>query len=152
MEKKSAFTQEIYTECVIHAPAARIYAILSDFANYGMWTNEMIISGDTQPGGVICVKVKTANDGNGWYQFRSMMKANNEHSIAMDNVLLAPFIFLGKNRFEIIPVSEDTARFVNAEEFSGFAVPFVRKKSLLQTTRRFKQNVNAALKLTAEKR
>jgi hypothetical protein len=150
MEKKSVFVQEIYTECEINAPACEVYSVLSDFANYNMWTNEIIISGETQPGGKMQVKVKTADNGNGWYQLSSKMKQNNERIIAFNNVLYAPFLFMGKHRFEIIPLSNDRTKFINAEEFSGLLVPFVRKKNLLSTTRKFKENVNLALKRTAE--
>jgi hypothetical protein len=150
MEKKSAFVQEIYTECEINAPACKVYSVISDFANYNMWTNEIRISGDTQPGGKMHVDVKTANNGNGWFKLSSKMEKNNERIIAFDNALSAPFFFLGKHRFEMIPLSEDKTKFINAEEFSGFAVPFVRKKNLLQNTRRFKENVNSALKKRVE--
>ena len=150
MEKKSAFTQEIYTECEINAPAYKVYSVISDFTNYHLWTNEITISGDTQTGGKMQVNVKTADNGNMWFKLSSKMKINNERIIAFDNVLCVPFLFLGKHRFEIIPLSEDKTKFINAEEFSGFTVPFVRKKNLLQNTRRFKENVNYALKKRVE--
>jgi hypothetical protein len=94
--------------------------------------------------------VKTADNGNGWYQLSSKMKQNNERIIAFNNVLYAPFLFMGKHRFEIIPLSNGRTKFINAEVFSGLTVPFVRKKNLQITTRRFKENVNLALKRTAE--
>lgn len=96
------------------------------------------------------MKVKTANNGNGWYKLSSKMKENNERIIAFDNVLCVPFLFLGKHHFEILPLSKDKTKFINVEEFSGFTVPFIRKKSLLQNTRRFKENVNLALKKRVE--
>lgn len=142
--------QEIYTECEINAPAYKLYSIILDFANYNIWTNEMTITGDTQSGGKIRVSVKTANNGNGWYRLSSKIKKIDDHIIAIDNVLCAPFLFLGKHRFEIIPLSEDKTKFINAEEFSGLAVPFVRKKILLRNTRRFKENFNSALKKRVE--
>jgi hypothetical protein len=74
------------------------------------------------------------------------MEQNNEKIIVFNNVLYAPFLFLGKHRFEIIPVSNERSRFINAEVFSGLLVPFVRKENLLITTRRFKENLNFALK------
>jgi len=150
MEKKSAFTQEIYTECEINAPAYKVYSVISDFANYHLWTNEITISGDTQPDGKMQVNVKIGNNGNGWYKLSSKMKENNDRIIAFDNVLCAPFLFVGKHRFEIIPLSEDKTKFINAEVFSGLTIPFVRKKNLLQNTRRFKENVNSALKKRVE--
>lgn len=152
MEKRSVFVQEIYTECEIDAPAHEVYSVISDFANYGMWTDEMTISGETRLGGEMHVYVKTADNGNGWFKLSSKMKRNDERIIAFDNVLYAPFLFLGKHRFEMIPLSENRTRFINAEEFSGLAVPFVRKKELLQSTRRFKENVNSALKKRVETR
>ncbi len=150
MEKKSVFVQEVYTECEINAPACKVYSVISDFANYNQWTKEMYVSGETHPGGKMHVNVKIANNGNGWYNLSSKMKENNERIIAFDNVLYAPFLFLGKQRFEIVPLSENKTKFINSEEFSGFAVPFVRKKSLLHITRRFKENVNLALKNRVE--
>ena len=152
MEKKSAFVQEIYTECEINAPASTVYSMISDFPNYHEWTDEIIISGDTHPGGKMEVKVKTASNGEGWFSLSSKMGRNDEQMIAFNNVLCAPFVFLGKHRFEVIPLSEVKTRFINAEVFSGAVVPFVRKKNLLQTTRRFKENVNASLKKAAEAR
>jgi hypothetical protein len=150
MEKSSAFLQEIYTECEINVPASKVYSVISDFENYYKWTNEITISGDTQPGGKMNVNVKTAKDGNGWFKLSSKMKKADDRIIAFDNVLFAPFFFHGRHRFEIIPLSEQKTKFINTEMFSGFAVPFIRKKNLLQNTRRFKENVNLALKKTAE--
>ncbi len=150
MERKSAFMQEIYTECEINAPAHQVYSVISDFANYPLWTNEMTVSGDTQIGGKMQVNVKIADNGNGWFKLSSKMQKNTERIIAFDNVLYAPFLFLGKHRFVIIPLSNDKTKFINAEEFSGFAVPFVRKKDLLPNTRKFKENVNSALKKRVE--
>ena len=150
MEKRTVFVQEIYTECEIDAPAYEVYSVLSDFANYGMWTDEIIISGATQHGAKMRVCVKTARNGDGWHRLSSRMKRNDERMIAFDNVLYAPFLFLGKHRFEMVPLLENRTRFINAEEFSGLAVPFVRKKELLQSTRRFKESVNLALKKRVE--
>jgi hypothetical protein len=150
MEKKSAFIQEIYTECKIDAPADKIYLVLSDFDNYAAWTNEMAISGNTQLGGKMFIKVKTAKNGNGWFTLASKMRQNDKRIIAFDNVLSVPFFFLGRHRFEMIPLSNNQTMFINAEIFSGLAVPFVRKKNLMNTTRRFKENFNLALKKTVE--
>ena len=150
MERRSAFVQEIYTECKINAPVDKVYAVISDFANYAAWTGEMTVSDDTNPGGKMCVKVKTANNGNGWYTLSSKMRQNDKRTIAFDNVLYNPFLFLGKHRFEMIPLADDRTIFINTEVFSGLAVPFVRKKNLLCTTRRFKENINRAIKSTVE--
>jgi hypothetical protein len=150
MEKRSLFVQEIYTDCVIDAPAAEVYKIISDFPKYGRWTNELIITGETEPGGKMRVNVKTANNGNVWFRLSSVMKQNNERIIMFNNVLYSPFLFMGRHRFEIVPLSAKQTRFINAEVFSGLAVPFVREKTLLITTRKFKNSVNAALKKSAE--
>jgi hypothetical protein len=150
MEKKSAFVQQIHTECEIDAPACKVYAVISDFANYSRWTDEMIISGDTRPGGKMRVAVKTADDGSGWFNLSSKMEKSDGRIIAFDNVLYARFLFLGRHRFEIIPITETKTRFVNEETFSGLAVPFVREKNLLHDTRRFKERVNAVLKKAVE--
>lgn len=149
MEKSSAFVQEIHTECKINAPAYRVYAVLSDIAHYAEWTDEITISGDTRPGGKLCVKVKTANGGKGWYTLSSRMRHNDRHLIAFENVLGAPFLFLGRHRFELIPLSDGKTMLINAEVFSGLTVPFVRK-DLLETTRRFKENMNLSLKRFVE--
>lgn len=149
MEKSSAFVQEIHTECKINAPAEKVFAVLSDFAHYAAWTDEITVSGDPKPGGKLCVKVKTAKNGNGWYTLSSKMRRNDTHMIAFDNVLGAPFLFLGRHRFELISLSNNQTMLINAELFSGLMVPFARK-DLLGTTRRFKENMNLALKHAVE--
>lgn len=149
MEKCSAFVQEIHTECKINAPADRVYAVLSDFGHYAAWTDEITISGDTKPGGKLCVKVKTAKNGKEWYTMSSRMRHNEKHLIAFDNVLGAPFLFLGRHRFELIKLSNNQTMLINTEVFSGLTVPFVRK-DLLETTRRFKESMNLALKRFVE--
>ena len=123
--------------------------MLSDFAHYADWTDEITVSGDTKPGGKLCVKVKTADDGKGWYTLSSKMRHNDAHMIAFDNVMGAPFLFLGRQCFELIPISENQTMFINTEVFSGLTVPFVRK-DLLGNTRRFKENINHALKNKVE--
>jgi len=48
----------------------------------------------------------------------------------------------------MVPLPDGQTLFISAEVFSGLTIPFVRKKILLGTTRRFKENVNLALKNT----
>jgi hypothetical protein len=96
------------------------------------------------------VKVKTANNGNGWFTLTARMRQNDKRKVAFDNVLISSFFFLGRHRFEMIPLPDNKTLFINAEVFSGLAVPFIRKKNLLDTTRRFKEHLNLALKRKAE--
>ena len=152
MEDRSAFVQEIHTECKINAPVEKVYAVLSDFAHYAAWTDEITVSGDTRPGGKMRVKVKTAKDGKGWYSMSSRMRQHDKHLIAFDNVMGAPFLFLGRHSFELIPLSDGKTMFINAEVFSGLLVPFVRKKNLLGATQRFKEKMNLALKRAVEEK
>jgi len=150
MDIKSLFVQEVFTKCTIDAPADIVYSIISDFANYATWENEMIITGKTQIGGKMVVKVKTANNGDGWVTLSAVMRQNDHRKIAFDNILLAPFLLRGRHRFEIVPTQNSQTMFINAEVFSGLVVPFIRKNTLLMTTRRFKEHINLALKRTAE--
>jgi hypothetical protein len=122
--------------------------VISDFPNFKRWTNEITISGDIQPGGKMCVMVKDRDTG--WLKLTSRMVKMDERIIAFDNVLYAPFIFKGRHRYEIIPLAENKTRFVNAEVFSGVAVPFVRQRKLLRNTRIFKEDKNTALKKMVE--
>ncbi len=147
LEKRKAFVQEIYTECEINAPADKVYAVISDFHNYNQWTKNLVIEGDTSIGGKMTVMV---NDrGTGWVKLSSRMIKNGEGIVSFENSLYAPFLFKGLHRYEAIPCSENRAKFVNAEVFSGLSVPFVRKR-LLRDTRKFKENTNAALKKYVE--
>jgi hypothetical protein len=150
MEKRSVFVQEIYTEIKINAPADTVYTKISDFANYSTWTNEITVSGDTRPGGAMCVRVKTANDGKGWYTLSSKMHRNDIQIISFDNVLISPLLLLGEHRFEIERLSDNQTLFINAEVFHGLLIPFIRKKDLLDITRRFKNNFNLSLKKAVE--
>lgn len=150
MEIRTAFVQEIYTECEIDAPADKVYVVISDFSGYPAWTNDITVSGDTNPGGNMRVRVKTKNGGEGWYTLSSKMRRNDNRMIAFVNALVSPFLFLGRHRFEIVPISDGRTLFVNAEVFSGLMIHLVREKSLLRATRRFKENVNLALKNAVE--
>ncbi len=144
MEKKSAFVQEIITQCEIDASAAKVYSVLSDFPNYPQWTKDITITGNTRIDGKMSVMVKDGESS--WIKFSSRMLRKDEGMIAFNNILCAPFIFLGRHRYEIIPVSKNKVKLINAETFSGIAVPFVREKKLLCYTRKLKENFNLALK------
>ena len=70
MEIRTAFVQEIYTECEIDAPADKVYVVISNFSGYPAWTNDITVSGDTNPGGNMRVRVKTKNGGEDGIRFR----------------------------------------------------------------------------------
>jgi hypothetical protein len=148
MEKKSIFTREVFTECEIDAPASSIYSVISDFANIKNWTNDLTISGDTQPGGKMCVMVNIPNQG--WQKLSSKMVRMEEKIISFDNVIIAPFIFIGRHRYEIIPISENKTRFINAEIFSGLALPFLQLRNFAFNVHKYKDDTNLALKKAVE--
>lgn len=148
MKKKSIFAGEVFTECEIDAPASRVYSVISDFANIKNWTKDLTISGDTKPGGKMCVMVNIPNQG--WQKLSSKMVRMEENIISFDNVVAAPFIFLGRHRYEIIPISENKTRFINAETFSGLALPFLQLKNFISNVRKYKNDTNLALKKAVE--
>lgn len=147
MEKSAAFIQEIITECEIDAPAEKVYSVVSNFKNFPEWTKDIAFTGDVKPGG----KMKTiVNDPEGGpMELKSEILKMDENMILFRHTM-APLIFTCLHRYEIIPLSENKVRFVNAEIFKGFAVPFVRKKKLLINARKFKDGFNQSLKKTVE--
>lgn len=150
MEKRCMFVQEVFTECEIDAPATMVYLVISDFANIKKWSDDFTISGDTQPGGKMHVMVNLPN--RGWQKLSSKMVRMEENMISFNNVVVAPFIFIGRHRYEIIPISENKTRFINAEIFSGLALPFLQFNNFIFNIRKFKDNTNLALKKAVEDR
>lgn len=148
MEKKSMFEREVFTECEIDASAKEVYSIISDFPNTKKWTDDLTISGDIQPGGKMIVKVNIPNLG--WQKLSTKMVRMEENIISFDNVVIAPFVFTGRHRYEIIPVTENKTRFINAEVFSGLALPFLQLKNFISNVRKFKEDTNLALKKAVE--
>lgn len=148
MKNNSIFFQKITTECLIEASAAKVYSVISDFPNINKWTDDLVISGDTQPGGKMRVVVNIPNTG--WQELSSIMVRMDANVIAFNNIILFPFIFLGKHRYEIIPITENKTKFINTEEFSGLAIPFLRRKNFVGNVHKFKEDTNIALKKAVE--
>lgn len=149
MKKKSMFKQEVFTECEIDAPAAKVYSVISDYANFKKWTEDLTIDGDTEPGGKMCVMVNLPNTG--WQKLSSKMVKMDQTIISFNNVVAAPFIFTGRHRYEIIPIDDNKTKFINAEVFSGLALPFLQFKNFTSNAHKFKENTNSALKKAVER-
>lgn len=147
MEKRSTFVQEIITECVIHASAEKVYSVISNLEKFPEWTKDIAFSGDVRSGGKMRIIVNDPESGP--MRLKSEIEKMNERMILFRHTM-APIIFKCLHRYEIIPLTENKVRFINAEIFSGLAVPFVRKKKLLINARKFKDGFNASLKQTVE--
>ena len=148
--KKNA-TCEVYTEIDIDAPAQKVWDLLMDFKNMPKW-NPIIraIKGKPRVGGhlfvlfifegmgpsPLAVKVNVFEEGR-----ELTWTGNVPHS-----KLLA-----GRHSFNVVPLGENSSRFIHTESFTGLLVPYVEK--LLDV--RLKPNyvaMNMALKAESEKK
>jgi hypothetical protein len=142
--------KELHTEIEIDAPAERVWAILMDFASYPDW-NPFIrrIEGLPRTGERLVTRMEPS--GARGMTFRpTVLVANPNRELRWLGRLVFPGLFDGEHAFIIEPLGPDRARFVQRETFRGLLVPLLAG-SLDRGTRRGFEEMNAALKLRAEK-
>jgi hypothetical protein len=139
---------ELRTEIDVAAPAARVWAVLSDFARYPEW-NPFVkrIEGRLEVGSKLSVRLKLS--GGRAVPIRPRLTTLIPgQAFAWQGELLSRALFVGEHRFEVIP-SGDGARFVHSERFNGVLVPLLEKTLNTQARKGF-EAMNRALKSRAE--
>ena len=136
------------TEIDIDAPAARVWAVLTDFAAFPQW-NPFIryIDGILSPRLPLTVRIQPP--GGRALTFRpTVLRVEPERELAWRGRTLVAGIFDGEHVFTLDPRGGGV-RFIHAERFSGALVPLLRR-SLETTTKQGFEAMNAALKARAE--
>ena len=141
--------REITTEIEIHAPADRVWNILTDFSQFQQW-NPFIrqAEGEVREGARLRVRIEPP--GSRGMTFKPLVtRVLPQRELRWLGRLLMPGLFDGEHIFEIETVKKDEVRFMQRERFSGILVPLLWR-SLDKNTRQGFNEMNAAIKKKAE--
>ncbi|MCB9654468.1 MAG: SRPBCC domain-containing protein [Deltaproteobacteria bacterium] len=143
---------ELRTEIEIEAPAATVWAILTDTSMFPTW-NPFIhrVEGELRLGSTL--EVELGAPGKSKMIFKPTVVAlEPNRALRWLGKLFMRGLFDGEHIFELEPKSNASAngtRFIHREEFSGLLVPLFRRL-LERDTRPGFEAMNQALKVRAE--
>lgn len=140
--------RRIETEVEIGAPAARVWATLTDFARMPSW-NPFItsISGTLVPGARLSVTI--APPGKSGMRFSpTVLAVRPDCELRWLGHLFIPGIFDGEHYFLLEPIGTGRTRFTQGEKFSGLLVGPL--SGMLAATAAGFNAMNTALKREAE--
>ncbi len=138
----------IYTEIEIHAPAERVWRLLTDFAYFPQW-NPFIrrISGDVRVGARLEAFLQPLGT-RGVTFHPVVLNVEQNRELRWIGGLWMPKLFDGEHSFTLAPRGADSVHFVQQETFTGILVPLFAR-TLAATERGFNE-MNHALKVLAE--
>jgi hypothetical protein len=144
------FERRIETEIEINVPAARVWALLTDFDRIGSW-NPFIksISGTLAQGARLSVRI--VPPGKSGMRFKpTVLSVRPERELRWLGHLFVPGIFDGEHYFLLEPIGEQRTRLTQGEKFSGVLVGLL--SGMLSATKAGFQAMNMALRLQAEQK
>jgi hypothetical protein len=149
-DKEGTYVKELHTEIEIHAPAERVWQLLTDFENMPDWNPSMEeIKGEPVTGARLEIRFASPN-GKGGMRFKPrVLKAEPNRELRWLGHLGIPGLFDGEHIFTIEPLDGDRVRFVQRELFTGLLVPFL-SRSLDNGTHDAFDAMNRTLKEQAE--
>lgn len=141
--------KSIVTEVHIAAPAERVWQILTDLDRYAEW-NPLIreASGAVVQGRFITLDIQPE----GLARRRAaveLLRVDPYRELRWLGRLLVSGVLNGDHSFLMQPLSAQSVRVVQKEDFSGLLVPFVAPMLVPKMTAAFEQ-MNQALKARAE--
>jgi hypothetical protein len=141
--------KEIHTEIEIHAPAERVWRVLTDFAAYPEW-NPFVrrAEGKVEVGARLHVVIQPPG-GKGMSFRPRVLVADPERELRWLGHLWVPGLFDGEHSFSIEPRGEGRVRFIQRERFGGLLLPLI-SKMLDGATRQGFEEMNRALKIRCE--
>jgi len=141
--------REIRTEIDIHAPAERVWEVLTDFPSYPSW-NPFVreISGSVALGSRLVVRLQRSGTSTMTFRPR-VLAATAPIEFRWLGHLGFPGLFDGEHSFEIRPIDGGSIHFVQAESFRGLLLPLLWG-SLDRNTRPMFVRMNEALRVRAE--
>jgi hypothetical protein len=141
--------KEIHTEIEIHAPAERVWRVLTDFAAYPQW-NPFIrrVEGEIKVGARLQVFVQPSG-GKGMTFRPTVLTANPNREFRWLGHLWVPGLFDGEHSFTVEPLGDGLVRFIQSERFGGLLLPLLTKM-LDRDIRPGFEEMNRALKLRSE--
>lgn len=142
--------KELLTEIEINASPAKVWRVLTDFAQFPDW-NPFVrkISGKPLAGEKLEIFIQPAG-GRGMTFKPTVLKAEKEKELRWLGRLFVAGLFDGEHFFIIEPINESKVKFIHGENFSGLLVGLFGKSLDTDTLRGFRE-MNEALKKRAEK-
>lgn len=136
----------ITTMIDIDATPEQVWEVLSDFSNYGEWSNFSKVDGVPQRGSKLAMKMPGMSFG------ATVTAASPAEKLEWSASIINEAFFCGRHRFVLTPNADGTTHFSNIETFSGALVwPF---QSLFKNNKKGRANgydgFNHALKKRVE--
>jgi hypothetical protein len=143
-------SHELRTEIEIAAPAARVWAILTDFAAYPSWNPFIVeLTGTLAANGPLVARMRPPGSARAM-TFKPRVSVHEPGKrFAWLGSLPIPGLFAGEHSFELTALAPDRVRFTHGESFRGLLIPLLRK-NLDGPTRAGFIAMNEALKQRAE--
>jgi hypothetical protein len=140
--------RRIETEIDINAPAAKVWAVLTDFPRMPLW-NPFItaIAGRPAAGERLTVAIRPPGK-SAITLHPTLLAVEPERELRWLGHFLISGIFDGEHYFLLDPLGDRRTRLTHGEAFSGVLVGFLR--DTLDATETGFNNMNAALKQQAE--
>jgi hypothetical protein len=140
--------RQIETEIDINAPAAKVWAVLTDFARMGLW-NPFItsIAGKAAAGERLTVTIRPPGK-SAITLHPTLLAVRPERELRWLGHFIVSGIFDGEHYFLLDPLDDRRTRLTHGESFSGLLVGFLT--ATLDATETGFNNMNAALKQQAE--
>ena len=142
--------KQLVTHIEINASPEKIWAVLTDFANYKNW-NPFVkeLTGNVELGENIMVMLQPP--GSSAMKFTPVVTSFEKNErFSWKGKLFIGGLFDGEHIFELKPVADRKTLFVQRENFSGILIPFLGKM-IDTTTRKGFEAMNIKLKELAEK-
>ncbi len=141
---------QVKTEIEINANSEKIWSILVNFENWGIW-NPIISKAQgiaTEQSSLnITMKCKEGKDANSFSPI--ITKVDDLKSLHWKAKMMAYFIFTNEKIFEI-EETKNGSKFIHIENFSGLMIPLFKNK-LKEYVPSMLNEMNEALKIEAEK-
>ncbi|MEA2582302.1 MAG: hypothetical protein QOF33_387 [Thermomicrobiales bacterium] len=140
---------QVRTEIEIQATPARVWDVLTDFADYPDW-NPFIprIAGTVEVGARLDARLQPPG-GRGMSFRPTVLAATPGQELRWLGHLIVPGLFDGEHGFRIEPLGPNRVRFVQEERFAGLLAPLVLR-FVVRGTRQGFEAMNQALKARAE--
>jgi hypothetical protein len=141
---------ELHSEIEIDASASQLWDVLTDFDAYPDW-NPFIrrIHGQPTVGGQLEVVLEPPGGRAMTFRPEVLAAEPGREFRWLGRLWGIPKLFDGEHIFEIEPLGESRARFVQREKFSGVLVPLLARSLKTDTQRGF-EAMNRALKEQVE--
>jgi hypothetical protein len=143
--------KRISTSIDIAAPAARVWAVLTDFARYPEW-NPFIrrIVGSPATGTRLQVTIEPAG-GRAMSFLPEVIVCEPERELRWLGRVLVRGVFDGEHSFRLAPLTPGSCGFVHEERFSGILASLIMRGDMEARTRAGFDAMNRALKARVER-